>query len=121
MTRRFASVEVPGARVRASFGELEVEAVADEEGFFDVRLELQEPLTDAAGWHPIGLELLYPGSPGGGVVRSTGRVLVPNGARFGVISDLDDTVVRSSATNVLKMAWIVLLNKTPTRGCRSRA
>jgi phosphatidate phosphatase APP1 len=42
-------------------------------------------------------------------------VLVPRQAGFGVISDLDDTVVRSSATNVLKMAWIVLRNNAHTR------
>jgi phosphatidate phosphatase APP1 len=32
-----------------------------------------------------------------------------------VISDLDDTVVRSSATNVLKMTWIVVRNNAHTR------
>ncbi len=115
MARRFASDEVPGARVRASFGELKVDAVADEEGFFDVRFDLPEPLTGSTGWHPVELELLHPASPGGGPVRSTGRVLVPSGARFGIISDIDDTVVRSSATNVMKMAWIVLLNNAYTR------
>jgi phosphatidate phosphatase APP1 len=113
MARRFASDEVPGARVRASFGQLTVDAAADEEGFFDVRFEVPEPLT--GGWHPVGLELLHPGSPGGGPVRSTGRVLVPSEARFGIISDIDDTVVRSSATNVMKMARIVLLNNAHTR------
>jgi phosphatidate phosphatase APP1 len=115
MARRFASDEVPGARVRASFGELTVEAVADEEGFFDVRFELPEPLTGSAGWLPVELELLHPASPGGGPVRSTGRVLVPSGARLGIISDIDDTVVRSSATNAMKMAWVVLLNNAYTR------
>ncbi|HLL98483.1 MAG TPA: phosphatase domain-containing protein, partial [Rubrobacteraceae bacterium] len=61
------------------------------------------------------LELLHPPSPGGGPVRSTGQVLVPADAQFAVVSDIDDTVVRSSATNVLKMAWIVLLNNAHTR------
>ena len=60
MARRFASDEVPGARVRASFKGREVETRADEEGFFDVRLELAEPLTGPAGWHPVELELLRP-------------------------------------------------------------
>src|SRR5215208_6908039 len=36
MVRRFASDEIPFARVRARFGEQELEAVADVEGFFDV-------------------------------------------------------------------------------------
>jgi phosphatidate phosphatase APP1 len=115
MALRFASDEVPGARVRASFKGHQVETRADEEGFFDVRLQSAEPLTDSAGWHPVELELLHPPSPRRGSVGSTGQVLVPADARFAVVSDIDDTVVRSSATNVLKMAWIVLLNNAHTR------
>ena len=115
MARRFASDEVPRARVRASFGSVGVETVANEEGFFEVRLEVPEPLTGQTGWHPVELELLHPRSPDGKRVCSTGEVLVPAGARFGVISDIDDTVVHSSATSVLKMARIVLLNNAHTR------
>ena len=115
MARRFASDEVPGARVRATFGDVRLETVADEEGFFEVNLELPEPITGPTRWHPVELELLHPHSPGGNRVRSTGQVLVPTGADFGVVSDIDDTVVRSSATHVLKMAWIVLLNNAHTR------
>lgn len=40
---------------------------------------------------------------------------MPAGARFGVISDLDDTVVRSSVTDLLKMARIALLSNARTR------
>ena len=115
MARRFASDEVAGARVKATFGGLAAETTADAEGFFDVRFRLPEPLEGPTGWHPVELELLSPPSPGGVRVRSTGGVLVPHGARFGVISDIDDTVVHSSATNVLKMAWIVLRNNAHTR------
>jgi phosphatidate phosphatase APP1 len=115
MAHRFASDEVPGARVRASFGSVRTDTVADEEGFFEVRLGLPEPLTGSTAWHPVELELLHPSSPDGKPVSSTGEVLVPRGARFGVISDIDDTVVHSSATSVLKMAWIVLLHNAHTR------
>lgn len=119
MVRRFASDEVAGARVRGSvqgaFGELRSEAVADEEGFFDLAFELPEPLGGETAWHPVEVELLSPDSPGGGVVRATGRVLVPGGAEFGVVSDLDDTVVRSNATSVLRMAWVVLSSNAHTR------
>jgi phosphatidate phosphatase APP1 len=115
MARRFASDEVAGARLRASFDGLQVETTSDEEGFFEVHFRLPEPLDGVAGWYQVELDLLSPPSPGGGRVRSTGQVLVPHGARFGVISDLDDTVVRSSATSVLKMAWIVVRNNAHTR------
>jgi phosphatidate phosphatase APP1 len=115
MARRFASDEVAGARVLASFGGLQVETTADAEGFFEVHFQLAEPIEGPDRWHEVQLELLSPPSPGGGEVRSEGRILVPHGAGFGVISDLDDTVVRSSATNVLKMAWIVVRNNAHTR------
>jgi phosphatidate phosphatase APP1 len=115
MARRFASDEVAGARVLASFGGSQVETTADAEGFFEVRFRPEEPLDRSVRWHPVKLELLAPPSPGGGEVRSKGHVLVPHGASFGVISDLDDTVVRSNATNVLKMAWIVVRNNAHTR------
>ena len=115
MARRFASDEVAGARVLATFGELRAETTADEEGFFEVRFQLAEPLESSLRWHPVELELLSPPSPGGREVRSKGQVLIPRGAGFGVISDLDDTVVRSSATNLLKMAWIVVRNNAHTR------
>ncbi len=115
MARRFASDEVPGARVLAAFGGVRADTLADEEGFFEVRLELPQPITTPTAWHPVEVEQLHPRSPDGNPVRSTGEVLVPKGARFGVISDIDDTVVRSSATSVLKMARIVLLNNAHTR------
>ena len=115
MARRFASGEVAGARVRASFGGRQVETTADVEGFFEVRLRLPEPLDGRAEWYEVAMELLSPPSPGGGEVRSEGQVLVPHAVSFGVISDLDDTVVRSSATNVLKMAWIVVRSNAHTR------
>lgn len=115
MIRRFGSDEVAGARVRASFGSSEVVTVADQEGFFDVTLEIDEPVDGPGGWRGVRLDLLAPPSPGGGAVGSTGQVIVPARARYGVISDLDDTVVLSGATNVLKMAWIVVRNNAHTR------
>jgi phosphatidate phosphatase APP1 len=112
MVRRFASDEIPFARVRARFAGHELEAVADEEGFFDLCFELVSSPDSSTVWHPVEVELLWPEETG---VRATGSVLVPAGARFGVISDLDDTVVRSNVTSFLKMAQIVLLNNAHTR------
>jgi phosphatidate phosphatase APP1 len=115
MARRFASAEVAGARVRGTFREHRFESTADVEGFFELRFELARPLEGGTAWHPVEVELLAPESPDGETVRTTGHVLVPGEADFGVISDLDDTVVRSNATSVLKMAWIVLLNNAHSR------
>lgn len=113
MARRFFSSEVPNARVRASYGGHEMEVTADDEGFFDLRFELAEPLKGETGWYPVQMQVAWPRSGEG--AQATGSVLVPGGARFGVVSDLDDTVVYSSATDLLRMARITLLSNAHTR------
>lgn len=115
MTKRFMSDEVPGARVRALFGESALETVADEEGFFEVRFDLPEPLEGRPAWHPVDLELIWSEARDQDEAHATGEALVAPEARFGVISDLDDTVVKSSATDLLKMVRIVLINNAYTR------
>jgi phosphatidate phosphatase APP1 len=119
MVRRFLSSEIPHARVRAYLqspsGGRELEAVADEEGFFDLRFELEEPLEGRTGWHPVEIELTWPLTKEGSGTQARGSVLVPTGAQFGVISDLDDTVIRSSVTDLLKMARTTLFRNAHTR------
>ncbi len=114
MIRRFASAEIPFACIQARFGDHELEAVADEEGFFDLRFELAAPPSTGTAWHPVEVELLWP-KTNGAAAQATGSVLVPIGAKFGVVSDLDDTVVRSRVTSFFKMIPIALLNNAHTR------
>ncbi|HLF27161.1 MAG TPA: phosphatase domain-containing protein [Anaerolineae bacterium] len=116
MIKRFTSREVPGARVLARFDGLEREVTADREGFFEVWIEPHRPLPADVLWHRIGLELLAPRFAGGAPVRATGEVYVPPpGAQYGVISDIDDTVIRTSATDWLRMMRIVFLGNAHTR------
>lgn len=114
--KRFESDEVPGARVQARFAGAEQVVVANEEGFFELRIAPADPLPADRLWHPVELELLDPQPEGYGPVHATGYALVPPpGARFGVISDIDDTVVQTDATNVLRMARTVFLGSARTR------
>jgi phosphatidate phosphatase APP1 len=114
MFRRFESDEVPAALVVARAGGAEVRARTDEEGYFDVTLELPAPMDDPRVWEPVDLELLEPSAPSG-VTHATGHVLVPRGAEYAVISDLDDTVLRSHATSLWQMAKLTLLHNAHTR------
>jgi phosphatidate phosphatase APP1 len=112
--RRALTNEVPHARVAARFGAASVDARADDEGFFRIVLPLHgQPLAPGT-WHDVELELLESSAPE--PVRATARVLVPPAsAEFGVISDIDDTVVRTEATNWLRMLRIVLLTNAHSR------
>ena len=117
MIRRFASDEVPFARVRARYEGHELEVAANKEGFFDLRFDLDDAPEGAEAskeWRPVEIELLWPHREGE-EVRATGHVLVPSESRFGVISDLDDTVVRTSVRSLLKMLKLVLLSNAHAR------
>ncbi|HEX2190120.1 MAG TPA: phosphatase domain-containing protein [Longimicrobiaceae bacterium] len=116
MIQRFESDEVPGARVVARLGEQEWEATTNEEGYFELWMEPAAPLGAGALWHEVALELPGREARGGGPVRATGLVLVPPPeSRLGVISDIDDTVVRTGATSPLRMARTVFLGNARTR------
>ena len=115
MYRRFESDEVPGARLLARFQGSEQAVVTDNEGYFDLQIKPTQALT-ADLWQEVEIELLDPPPRAEQMVRATGKVIVPPAAaRFGVISDIDDTVVWTNVTNKLKMILIVALLNERTR------
>jgi phosphatidate phosphatase APP1 len=112
--RQMASDEVPGARVRAAFQGKVHETVCDDEGYFECRVEPQPPLA-TAGWHAVPITLAE-APDDADAVGTTAQVLVPpESARFGVISDIDDTVVWTQATDRLRMLWMLLRSNAHTR------
>ena len=116
MYRRFQSDEIPGARLRASFQSVQVETVTDNEGFFEMRLDLPLTLPPKVDWQIVNLELLTPRPTCGLHEQVQGRVLLINTqAQYGVISDIDDTILITHATNPLRMGLIMFLNNAHTR------
>jgi len=121
MYKRYQSRELPGAVVRARFGEHVQETVADEEGFFAIAFHLPMLPYQEDGRYTIDLELVdYPGRDRYADlpldVRATGTVIVPRpGAEFGVISDIDDTVLQTDVLNLLAMARNAFLKNAHTR------
>jgi phosphatidate phosphatase APP1 len=115
--RRIESDPLPFARVRARLAAAAqaapTEIVADDEGFLRHWLHVPEPL-GSPGWHSIDLHLAD--APNDKPVRSTTRILTPAPtATFGVVSDMDDTVLQSEVTSFLRAARIVLLENALTR------
>jgi phosphatidate phosphatase APP1 len=105
--KRMESDEVPGARVRAAYQGIAAEATSDREGYFRIELEAADV---QPGWHDVALEL------GDSDVRATGSVLVPPpDAEFGVISDVDDTIVHSDVLHKLHMLMTLAFSNSSTR------
>jgi len=117
MVKRLQSREVPYARLEVRAAGVEREVIADEEGMFDVWLKPGPTAVDGRPRQPVEIELVEPVSrrqPG--PVQATGEILIPSPeARFGVISDLDDTVIQSDVSNLIQMAHTVLFGNARTR------
>jgi phosphatidate phosphatase APP1 len=113
--RRFDSREVPRARVRLTYGDAVRLVTADDEGYFETALVPSQPVTADLTWHEVKAELL-PQAAGDAGHEALASVLVPSRhAAFGVISDVDDTVVRTDATQLLRMMRTVFLGNARTR------
>ena len=111
MLKRLESDPLPHARVRARLAGGDRDLVADDEGFIRQWLDVPEA---REGWGEIQLELLDP--PGGLPQAGQASFLVPPvTASYGVISDIDDTVLQSQVTHFLRAARTVLLENARTR------
>jgi phosphatidate phosphatase APP1 len=116
--KRLESNELRYATVRARFGSHTTEVKTNEEGYFEVNIEPDRELPEDQIFYDIDLELIdFPArahdlSP----IKETGRVIVPPpDAQFAIVSDIDDTVIRTDVLNILKMARNTFLRNSRTR------
>lgn len=114
--RRFESDEISHARLNVQFQDQHQEVTSDQEGFFEIKLALPEKLDGDRLWQTVSLELIEPKSDDSEPIRADGEVIiVSDTAQFGVISDIDDTVIKTAATDLLKMIRIAYLGNEHTR------
>jgi phosphatidate phosphatase APP1 len=112
---RLDSNELPNITVRASYRDESWETTSDEEGYFAFDIEPQMPLASGETWHDLAVTWQHPEEDASGAAV-TARVLTPPPtATFGVISDVDDTILRSYITSVVKMALEMLLKNAYSR------
>ena len=116
MYKRFESDEVPGARLKAVLPDEEHEVVTDKEGYFVLSLTPKTPIINEQLWHPIPLQLLHAPIPFEARLQVPAEVMIPPpDAEYGIISDIDDTIVKTGATDLLAMSRITFLNNARTR------
>ncbi len=104
--QRWATAEVPGAPVEATWNGKTLRGSSDDEGYFNFEFVLDAP--PPAGWHDVSIVCRG--------VHAFGRILIPPPtARFGVISDVDDTVMHTHITSVLTALRLTFLGNVRTR------
>ncbi|RXG18459.1 putative protein DUF2183 [Leeuwenhoekiella aestuarii] len=129
--KQFRSDELPNAKLKIRLSDDRVfYTKTDLEGYFKVDQEVDglRELTNDQGW--LQLELGYDDENQKRLIqndnRFPGQMLIPSKkAEYGVISDIDDTILRTGVTSLLK--WRVIFNtlftdvgnRTPFKGAAS--
>jgi phosphatidate phosphatase APP1 len=113
MYKRFETDEVPGATVQLQLPDEKQQAITDKEGYFVFNHTPANPLITQELYHNFPLELLYP--PGNGITVDAEMMIPPADAEYGIISDIDDTIIRSNATSLMAMGRTVLMGNARTR------
>lgn len=106
--KRFGSLTIPNALIHITIGDNKLHLVSDNYGYFHYEGPLQFPLQQGTGdWVPYSLHLL--GTLGEIFdYRCSGELLSPGNPRFGIISDVDDTIIKSGITSLLKLKAVYL-------------
>ena len=106
--RRFTTVEMADQNVQMEFNSIQMHATSNSEGYFSFEFDPGPGFNQQAQWHNVSLSLAGRQTALAPEMKSTlAEVLTPaNDADFGIISDIDDTILQ---TNVLKKAQMVSL------------
>jgi len=109
--RQFDTFEVSDTSIQLTIGNTNFTTITDKKGYFlfDVMVDNDmRQISDAEGW--VSFNLSIPGEDEAQVIEIfQGEFLIPETeADFGVISDIDDTILNTGVTSFLR--WKVILN-----------
>jgi phosphatidate phosphatase APP1 len=113
--RHFVTDELPGVPLRITVADASIETVTDDDGYFIARLH-PTPGALTSPWTPGSVELAQPYRGLTEPHTTPIQVLVPGpDARFGVISDVDDTLLQTGVQRVGRMIQQTFTGSALTR------
>lgn len=115
MLSRYASSPIPDVRVEVKFKGYDLVVTTDDDGYFEAVFQFPKSL-QISGWQKIRYKVLDK------IVEDQEEMIVEDEvyildeqAIYGVISDVDDTILISYATNILRKLRLILTKNSKTR------
>ena len=109
--RRFATDEVPKLPVTIRCGDHEQTVTTDSEGYYHAELPRGRQ-SDDQFWFDVTARCIVRGDE----LSATHEAVAPGaGTQFGIISDLDDTVIETNVTSALTAAKLTFMGNAKTR------
>ncbi len=116
MRKRFMSVVIPGVRIKGVFMGVEQVVISDDEGYFELRIKPASRPDGSIFWHQMELTLLDQVIKSQGEVKAVGQIYVPGeNLEYGIISDIDDTIVSTGAVRLWEMIKTTFVQNAHTR------
>ena len=113
--KRYETDEIPHIKLSARFAGKKQETQTDSEGFFEFEFRFDEPVDYEKYGKKIKFELLETKTEDD-EIKAEGKIFVPDeNAEFGIISDIDDTVLVSKMTHFLASLKLMLLKDSTER------
>ncbi|WP_340113288.1 App1 family protein [Maribellus mangrovi] len=117
MVKRYSGDQIPDARVSVEFMDSRQELSTKANGLLSTSFPIPEENSDApTQWLNYRISLLDQFDQEGKTYDAFGEILIPGtDAEFGVISDIDDTIMVSHSTKTLRKLRLLLTHNSRTR------
>lgn len=116
MYKRYTSYEIPYCTLKVRFDDQEQTVRADEEGYFQADFTWDGLPEHQNEWFRVNISIDDNDYKKFGEIKAIGEAMVPlKGSQYGVISDVDDTILVSRATTIYRKLRLMLLKNAHTR------
>jgi phosphatidate phosphatase APP1 len=115
MIKRYSGDVIPGVTLIIEFEEKREEVTTDENGMFYTKMNIESCKIDKNGWYPVHYTLKETREEGENITAKGEAMVIVDEVHFGVISDVDDTILISNATDAIKKMRLMLFKNATTR------
>ena len=106
--RRLETDEIPGAPIEVTVNNQTFTTTTDHEGYFIIDQTWQPPKDSPSRWWAAEYKLSDHVNKDQSAIQATGEVFLPApNAEYGIITDIDDTVLQTFVTSRLKLKMLI--------------